>query len=224
MRIRLFILATLILLSLLTSQAFSRSQSQPIAGYDEVSGSFSTGGGSLSEEAQASRAAQNGHPVRDIGTQTSPIGTRYFGTTNSQQSSQVQNHTIAISPTAKVTAPVKISSAGITNVSGSWTVMLDDNKTKKAALTLLQNGNAVYGTGNVSQGTNTTLLATASGTVEGSGLNLNLVSLGKLSLYRFSLTISNDSVTGSYSTLTPGASQITGTAKGERFLLRSQGQ
>jgi hypothetical protein len=218
MRIRLFILTSLILLSLLTSQAFSQSPSQPISGYDEVSGSFSTGGVSLSEEAQASRAAQNGQPVKDVDTQTFPIGTRYFGTTNPQQSSRVQNQTIATRPVANVTTPAKISSAGIAKVSGSWSLKLDDNTSRKADLTLFQNGNAVYGTGDINQGTNTTLQAAASGTVTGSMLNLNLVSLGKVSLYRFSLTIIRDSVTGSYSALTPGASQITGTAKGERFL------
>ena len=221
MRIRLFILTTLILLSLLTAQAFSQSPSQPIAGYDEVSGSFSTGGGSLSEEAQASRAAQNGHPVKDIDTQTFPIGTHYFGITNSQQSSRAQNQTVAIRPAENVTAPAKISSAGIAKVSGSWSLKLDDNTSRNAALTLFHNGDTVYGTGYMNQGTNTTLQAAASGAVTGNRLNLNLVSLGKVSLYRFSLTISNDSVMGSYSALTPGASQITGTAKGERFLLRS---
>ena len=217
MRIRLFILTSLILLSLLAIQAFSQSPSQPIAGYDEVSGSFSTGGGSLTEAAQASRAAQNGQSV-NTDTQTFPIGTRYFGATNSKQSSRVQNQTIAIRPVVNVTAPAKISSAGIANLSGSWSLKLDDSTSRKADLTLFQNGNAVYGTGNMNQGTNTTLQAAASGTVTGSKLNLNLVSLGKVSLYRFSLTISKDSLTGSYSALTPGASQITGTAKGERFL------
>ena len=217
MRIRLFILTSLILLSLLTTQAFSQSPSQPIAGYDEVSGSFSTGGGSLTEAAQASRATQNGLPV-NANTQTFPIGTRYFGPTNSQQSSRVQNQTIAIRPVVNVTAPAKISSAGIVNVSGNWSLKLDDNTSKKADLTLFQNGNAVYGTGNINPGTNAKLQAAASGTVTGTWLNLNLVSLGKVSLYRFSLTISKDSVTGSYRALTPGASQITGNAKGERFL------
>ena len=218
MRIISFILASLILLSLLTIQAISQSPSQPISGYDEVSGSFSTGGSSLSEQAQASRAAQNGQPVMDTDTSTSSMGTHYYGALNPQQSSLVQNQNLAIRPVVNVTAPAEISPAGIAKVSGSWSLKLDDNTSRKADLTLFQNGNAVYGTGNMNQGTNTTLQAAASGTVTGNKLNLNLVSLGKISLYRFSLTISKDSVTGSYSDLTPGAPQITGTAKGGRFL------
>ena len=217
MRIRLFILASLILLSLLTSTAFTQSPSQPIAGYDEVSGYFNTGGSSLTEEAQASRAAQNGQPVKETDTQTASMGTQYYGASNPQQSILVHNQTIAIRPVVNVTAPVRISSAGVTKVSGGWSLKLDDNTSMKATLTLFQNGNAVYGTGNMNLGTNTTLLAAASGTVTGSTLNLNLVSFEKVRLYRISLTISKDSVTGIYSALTPGASQTTGTAKGERF-------
>ena len=156
--------------------------------------------------------------MKDTDTSTSPMGTHYYGALNPQQSSLVQNQNLAIRPVVNVTAPAKISPAGIAKVSGSWSLKLDDNTSRKADLTLFQNGNAVYGTGNMNQGTNTTLQAAASGTVTGNKLNLNLVSLGKVSLYRFSLTISKDSVTGSYSALTPGAPQITGTAKGGRFL------
>ena len=218
MRIRIFILTSLILLSLLTSHALSQSPNQPIAGYDEVSGSFSTGGGSLSEEAQASRATQNEQPAKNTDTPTSSMGTHYYGALNPQQSSLVQNKTPATRPAVNVAEPAKISPAGIATVSGSWSLKLDDNASKKADLTLFQSGDAVYGTGNMNQGANSTLQAAASGTVTGSRLNLNLVSLGKVGLYRFSLTISKDSVTGSYSALTPGAPQFTGTAKGERFL------
>jgi len=218
MRIGLFILTSSILLFLLASQAFSQSPSQPISGSDEVSGSFSTGVSSLSEEAQASRAAQNGQPVEGADTQTFPVGTHYFGALNPQQSSRVQKQTLVVRPVVNVTAPAKISNAGMANVSGSWSLKLDGNTSRKADLTLFQNGNAVYGTGNMNQGANTTLQAAASGTFTGSRLNLNLVSLGKVSLYRFSLTIYKNSVTGSYSAFIPGGSQITGTAEGERFL------
>lgn len=221
MRIRLFVLTSLILFSLFTTQAFSQTPSQPISGYDEVSGAFSTGGGSLSEEAQASRAAQNGQPVKDSDASTSTIGTHYYGALNPQQSSRVQNQTVAIRPVVNVTAPDETPSVGIAKVSGGWSLMLDNNTSRKVDLTLFQNGEAVYGTGNVNQGANTTLLAVASGTVTGTRLDLNLVSVGKVSLHRFSLMMSKDSATGSYSALTPGASRIAGTARGTRFLPHS---
>jgi len=48
-------------------------------------GSFITGGSSLSEEAQASRAVQNGQPAKGPDAQTFPIGTHYFGALNSRQ-------------------------------------------------------------------------------------------------------------------------------------------
>lgn len=218
MRIRLFVLTSVILFSLFTTQAFSQIPSQPISGYDEVSGAFSTGGGSLSEEAQASRASQNGQPVKDSDTSTSTIGTHYYGALNPQQSSRVQNQTVAIRPVVNVTAPDRTSSAGTVKVSGNWSLTLDDNTSRKVDLTLFQNGDAVYGTGNMTRGANTTLQAAASGTVTGARLVLNLVSLRKVGLYRFSLLISRDSATGSYSALTPGGSRIGGTASGVRFL------
>lgn len=221
MRIRVFVLTSLILFSLLTAQAFSQTPSQPISGYDEVSGAFSTGSGSLSEEAQASRAAQNGQPVKDSDASTSTIGTHYYGALNPQQSSRMQNQTVAISPVVNVTAPDETPSVGIAKVSGNWSLMLDNNTSRKVDLTLFQNGDAVYGTGNVNQGANTTLLAVASGTVTGTRLNLNLVSVGKVSLHRFSLMMGKDSAMGSYSALTPGASRIAGTARGTRFLPHS---
>ncbi|VVB63575.1 Uncharacterised protein [uncultured archaeon] len=95
---------------------------------------------------------------------------------------------------------------------------LDDNASRKADLTRFQNGNAVYGTGNTNRCTNTTLQVAKDGTATGSRLNLNLASLGKVRLYRFSRIISKDSVTGNCNALTPNASQITGTAKGEQLL------
>ena len=216
MIIRLFILASLILLSLLTTQAFSQTSSQPISGYDEVSGYFITGGKSLSEEAQASRAAQNEHPVKDTDIQTTSIGTQYFGPMNPQQSSRIQNLTTAVKPIVNITSSAEISSTRTVKVSGNWSLRLDDNASRKASLTLFQNGNVVYGTGKIRQSTNE-LQAVASGTITGSKLDLNLVSLGKVRLYRFYLTISKDSVAGSYIVLTPrAASKFTGTANGER--------
>ncbi len=130
------------------------------------------------------------------------MGTRYFGTTNPKQPSLVQ-----------------ISSYRTANVSGDWSLVLDDNTSRTAVLTLFQNGNAVYGTGDMNQGNNTSLKAAASGTVKGSRLNMNLVLLGKLSLYRLSLTISEDSINGSYSAFTPGTYQIAGIAKGRALNL-----
>jgi hypothetical protein len=202
------------LLSLLTLQAFSQSPSQPISGYDEVSGYFSTGGGSLSEQAQASRAAQIGQPVKDTDTPTLPIGTHYYGAMTSQQPSRVQNQTVAVSPIVNVIVPAKIPSAGIAKVSGIWSLKLNDNTSRKVALTLFQNGDAVYGTGNINLDANTSMKAAASGTVTGDKVILDIVSSGKVSLYRISMTISGDSATGTYTAFSPGLPPSTGTAEG----------
>lgn len=170
MGIRIFILTFLILLSLLATPALSQSTNQPIAGYNEVSGSFSIGGGSLSEEAKASRAAQNGQPVKNTDTPTSSMGTHYYGALNPLQSSLVQNQTLATRQAVNVDEPTRISPAGIAMVSGSWSLKLDDNTSSKADLSLFQGGDAVYGTGNMNQGSNSTLQVAASGTVTGNEL------------------------------------------------------
>jgi hypothetical protein len=156
--------------------------------------------------------------VRDIDTQTSLIGTHYFGAMNPQQSSRRQNRTIAIGPIVNVTPPAKVQPAGIVMVSGNWSLKLGDNRSSSSAdLTLSQNGNIVYGTGNIDRGSNITLQAAAMGMVTDRRLSLDLVTLGDVSLYRLSLAIRNHSVTGRYSAFIPKASKITGVAKGERL-------
>jgi hypothetical protein len=101
-------------------------------------------------------------------------------------------------------------------VSGTWSLELNDSTLRNTALTLFQNGDAVYGTGNINLDANTTMTAAASGTVTGDKANLDIVSLGKVSLYRVSMTVSGDSATGSYTAYRPGASPISGTVTGIR--------
>ena len=65
---------------------------------------------------------------------------------------------------------------------------------------------------------NTTMIAAASGTVKGDQVNMDIVSLGKVGLYRISMTVSGDSATGSYTAFSPGLPSLTGTAKGLRLM------
>jgi hypothetical protein len=57
-------------------------------------------------------------------------------------------------------------------VSGSWSLDLNDSASRKAILTIFQNGDTVYGTGNLNLDANTAMTAAASGTVTGDQLNL----------------------------------------------------
>jgi hypothetical protein len=92
---------------------------------------------------------------------------------------------------------------------------------RTAVLTLFQSGDAVYGSGNVKLDANTTTMAAASGTLAGSELNLDLVTLGKVNLYRLTLMVSGESATGNYTAYSPSSSTSTGTAKGTRSALPS---
>jgi hypothetical protein len=89
----------------------------------------------------------------------------------------------------------------------------------KATLTIFQNGDAIYGTGNIDlDAKNVMTAAGASGIVAGDKVNLDIVSLGKVSLYRIVMTVSGNSATGSYTAFSPGATSTTttGTINGVR--------
>jgi hypothetical protein len=86
----------------------------------------------------------------------------------------------------------------------------------KATLTLFQNGDVIYGTGALVLDANTNLEVAAGGTVMGDKMNLDIISLGNVSLHSISMTVIGNSASGSYTAYRPGASSISGTATGIR--------
>jgi hypothetical protein len=172
---------------------------------------------SLSDQAKAERAAMIGQSGKL--TLNAPSGSNPSSgpSTPQQARNQELNPTIAtpaVPPNANVKATPMASELAI--VSGSWTFGLNDSASRTAVLTLFQNGDAVYGTGSLNLDAGTTMTATASGTATGNQVNLDIVSLGKVSLYRTIMTVSGDSATGSYTVYSPGLPPSTGTATGFR--------
>jgi len=218
MRIRFFILAALILLPLLTLQAFSQTTSQPISGYDEISGNFIVGGGSLTQQAQAARSAEMGPLGKEILRDSSGSEHSSGAGTPQQTRSEVLNQTVTTQPSAtNETAPAQPETPKqLAVISGGWTLELNGSTPRMASLAIFQNSDAVYGTGNINLDANTTITATASGTITGDKVNLDIVSLGKVSLYRIAMTVSGNSATGSYAAFRPGADSTTGTVNGVR--------
>ncbi len=218
MRIRLFILASLIFLSLLTLQAFSQNSSQSISGYDEVSGTFIVGGGSLTQQAQVARAAETGQTGKEILSESSGNELSSGASTPQQASSQELNQSVTSQPNAtNATALAQPETPmQLAVISGSWSLELNDSMPHKAALAIFQNSDAVYGTGKINLDANTVMTAAASGTVTGDKVNLDIVSFGKVSLYRIIMTVSGNSATGSYTAFSPGAGSTTGTINGVR--------
>ena len=107
------------------------------------------------------------------------------------------------------------SSTTTTSVSGSWSFELGDSTVKNGVLTLFQVGDAVFGTGSMNDG-NSTLLVAASGSLDGSKLNLDLTTLGTINLYRLALTPSGDSASGDYQAFSAAGNTLTGSANGTR--------
>jgi hypothetical protein len=166
-----------------------------------------TQGPSLTQLAQAERAKDIGQP--GMGALSAPPGNN---TAASQETAGEEQNQEAMAQ------PEVSSSSEQKTVSGSWTILLNDSASRTSVLTLFQNQDAVYGMGNLKTDANTTLIAAASGSVSGDELDLDIVSLGMVSLYRISMTIDGDTATGSYTAFSPNEASTTGTAEGTRSL------
>jgi hypothetical protein len=103
----------------------------------------------------------------------------------------------------------------VTEVGGSWYFTLNDSQERDMALVLFQNGNDVFGAGKIKEGNNT-LDVTVSGNVANSALDLNVVSLGTISLYKLKLDLSEDWASGEYQAFSSGSDSWTGSAEGEK--------
>jgi hypothetical protein len=221
MRIKILIVSSLFLLAFFAINARpvnwdnpdDQSVDQMIAGPDQ--GTIILPSGPV-ETPQSSRAAQIGQPGKNILSKPFASNTSSGASTPQQARNQELTQTPVTQPiVTNSTVPVRsTTSSEPTSVSGSWSLVLNDSASRTAALTLFQSGDAVYGIGNINLDANTTMIAAASGTITGDRLNLDLVSLEKVNLYRISMTVNGDSATGSYTAFTPSSASITGTANG----------
>ena len=221
MRIKILIMSSLLLLAFFAINARSvnwdnpddQSVDQMFAGDSGASAGWPAG---EYHGPQASRAAQAGEENKAI-INLSVGSTLSSGATNPKQARSEETSQInATQPVvANTTAPVQpTTSSDKASVSGSWSLVLNDSTSRTAALTLFQNGDAVYGTGNINLDANTTMMAAAGGTITGDKLNLDLISLKKVNLYRISMTLNGDSATGDYTAFSPSSASTTGTANG----------
>jgi hypothetical protein len=188
-----------------------------------IAGDNSAGNGLPSGEyssPQASRAAQVGLKNKSI--IDLPIsGKLSSGASNpqdarSQDLNQITTQTFVANTTNSTIPAFSKTSSKPKSVSGSWSIELNDSVSRIATLTLFQNGDAVYGAGKLDLDANTTVMAAAGGTIRDDKLNLDMVSLEKVSLYRIAMIVSGDSVRGSYTAFNPSATSTNGTAEGVR--------
>ncbi len=102
----------------------------------------------------------------------------------------------------------------VASIGGSWSFELNDDSSKRdVALAIFQSGNYVYGAGNMREG-NSTLQVAASGSVQGQTMNLDIISLGTINLYKLALDLSGDSALGAYQAFSASGDAWKGSAEG----------
>jgi hypothetical protein len=103
----------------------------------------------------------------------------------------------------------------VVDLRGRWTLRLTGGMPGQADLALLQDRNVILGRGNLAS-SNSVFTATASGQIYGDVLYLDLVSLEDLRLYRLTLTMGQDSLSGSYNAFNGLGGTWSGSVSGSR--------
>jgi hypothetical protein len=231
MRIKILILSFLILIALFATNSCSVNWDNPESQtVDEMFAGDAGSNNTSSDFPQTpfeSRSNQAGQKNKAI--LTTPIAGKLTTVALSPQearslaepqttttSSAANNTTETIIPPAATNTAAAAPLSTPASVEGGWSFDLVDSTQRAASLTLFQSGDAIYGTGNLRLDANTTLMATASGTLTGDKLFIDLVTLERLNLYRLALTMSADTADGSYTAFSPSAPPSTGTANGLR--------
>jgi hypothetical protein len=106
--------------------------------------------------------------------------------------------------------------AASANVTGEWRLDLSDGGTSTINLYLNQYGNAVFGSGNLTAAASQPV--TASGSLAGTALSLDVVTASGVSLYRLSADLGTQPTKGTYSLFQPGAVPLTGTVRISRAI------
>jgi hypothetical protein len=212
-------MSSLLLLAFFAIKSYSIDWNNPEGrSVDDLLSSGNGIGPSLTEQAQASRAAQIGQQGTDILSVSFGSNSSSGASTPQQARIQEQNQTITTQPVATNVVPSTAfpsTQARPTSVAGTWSLEIAAGTPIYANITLVQSEDAVFGKGKIMD-ENDTQTAVASGSVKGDMLNLDIVSLETLRLYRLSMTVSGNSVTGSNTAFSPNESPSTGPAKGLR--------
>jgi hypothetical protein len=199
MRIGILILSSLLLLAFIAINASSIKWDEP--GSQSIDQMFAGDNRSISAESGVTRTVNT--------------GSFSSGSSNADQTGQ---EPVDVNSDAQ-TQP---QSSELIPISGKWSMEFNFGSPPKATLNLYQNGDIVYGTGVIVLDPKTNLEIAAGGTVMGNQMNLDIISLGSVSLYSISMTVIGNSASGSYTAYRPGASPISGTATGLRSPTQSK--
>jgi hypothetical protein len=199
MRIKIWIISSLLLLAFFAINASSIKWNEP--GSQSVDQMFTGDNRSIDMDSGVTRTVNT--------------GSFSSGSPSSESSEPDQTGQELIGANSDVEAQ-SAQSSNLTTISGKWSMEFNFGSPPKATLNHFQNGDVVYGTGVIVLDPKTNLEAAAGGTVMGNQMNLDIISLGNVSLYSISMTVIGNSASGSYGAYRPGASPISGTATGIR--------
>jgi hypothetical protein len=225
MKINILILPSLLLLVFFATAVYainwdnpsSQSVDQMLSGSETGDNNTHPGGYPTPAAARSAESKQKGKDILNVPMSGkldtigyNPKDTRSQDLSQTSPAQNVTANITAVAP-AQVAAPAEPAL-----VSGNWYLNLTDSASRTAVLTLFQNGDAVFGSGVVNLDANTTMMAAASGSLLDGELNLDLVTLGKVNLYRLDLTVSGESATGNYTAYSTSGATSTGEAEGTR--------
>ena len=207
MRIEIWIISSLLLLAFFAMNACSVKWDEP--GSQSVDQMFAGDNRSIDDLGVTRTVNTGSFSSGSPSSESSDTGS--FGTVSSN-AAQTGQQPVSANSNAK-TPP---QSSESTTILGKWSLEFNFGSPPKATLNLFQNGDVVYGTGAMVLDPKTNLEVAAGGTVMGDQMNLDIISLGNVSLYSISMTVIGNSASGSYTVYRPGASPIGGTATGLR--------
>ena len=93
---------------------------------------------------------------------------------------------------------------------------LSDSSKRIVSLALFQNGNYLFGVGNMKTG-DSTLQVAASGLVQDKTVDLDIITSGTVSLYKQVLQLNGDSASGNYQAFSASGETWTGSTEGQRI-------
>jgi hypothetical protein len=152
--------------------------------------------------------------LKNIALELSVLALLVFSTAAQEEIFNVNNQTGTTPIVASRDSGVMTAPAGsLANIAGGWTLTLDNAQTKSMKLTLYQNNDAVFGSGDITVLGNTNPVSVG-GTLNGNSLTLYVIPSGDPSLYRIEMIVSPSSMTGSYVFSEQAAAQQSGSASG----------
>lgn len=154
-------------------------------------------------------------PSRLSGNSTTPEASRSSASAGDKTQFQTTSSTGGKEPQAD-----RESASTPITMTGKWSFELRDSKTRQLAMDLFQSEDAVFGEGTINDGADT-LQASASGSVEGDELNLDVTSSGTINLYRLTLTVKGNTLSGDYRAFSTDGLPWKGIANGIRTETRN---